>query len=419
MDTTSGYPQEHDDAVQAAAVPMAAMPMAAIPATAAASPAPPRRSRRHRLVIASTAAAVTVVVGSAFGLAASAGAFGSTRTATTASGSTIHGALRLGGGYGSSYYGYGAGGYAPGLGGPGPASGASGDGSAASASTASATLASATSTQEVGVVDVTSQLGYDDAESAGTGLVLTANGEILTNNHVVEDSTSIAVTVVATGVSYTATVVGTDVTDDIAVLQLTGASGLTTANIDSTDAAAVGDAVTGVGNAGGTGGTPSASPGQVTATDQTITTAAEQTAVSETLSGLIETDADIQAGDSGGPLFNAHDQVIGIDTAAQQGGTTTAGYAIPIGTALTIAGHIEAGDASSTIALGYPAFLGIEAAPTSDAAAAGYGSTSTQTAGSAVANSSTGTPVRASSRWAVTVFEPWLATSSNRPRCRW
>ena len=187
-------------------------------------------------------------------------------------------------------------------------------GSGSSSDSTSTGLASATAAEQVGVVDITSELTYDQAESMGTGLVLTSNGEILTNNHVVEGATSISVTVVSTGAQYTATVVGTDATDDIAVLQLSNASGLSTAHLDTSADAAVGDAVTGVGNAGGAGGTPSASPGTVTALDQTITTQGEQTAVSETLHGLIETDADIQAGDSGGPLFNSSDEVIGIDT---------------------------------------------------------------------------------------------------------
>ena len=112
------------------------------------------------------------------------------------------------------------------------------------------------------------------AEAAGTGMVLTSGGEILTNNHVIEGSTSISVTVVTTGQTYPATVVGTDATDDIAVLQLSGASDLTVANF-ATAAVAVGDAVTGVGNAQGAGGTPAASPGTVTAINQTITTQAD------------------------------------------------------------------------------------------------------------------------------------------------
>ncbi|MEN2736785.1 trypsin-like peptidase domain-containing protein [Microbacterium sp. X-17] len=311
----------------------------------------------------STAAAATLAVGSAFGLGALTYTAGSTATTASTASSSVHNTLSRNG-FGSGGYGYGSGssgGY-----------GGSGSGSGSSSSAGSSTLASATAAEEVGVVDITSQLTYAQAESAGTGLVLTSDGEILTNNHVVEDATSISVTVVATGAQYTAKVVGTDATDDIAVLQLSNASGLSTANLDTSADVAVGDAVTGVGNAGGTGGTPSASPGSVTALDQTITTQAEQTAVSETLNGLIQTDADIQAGDSGGPLFNSSDQVIGIDTAAVQGGATE-GYAIPIQNALTIAGEITSGQASSTITIGYPAFLGVEVA-SSDSAAGGYGS---------------------------------------------
>jgi S1-C subfamily serine protease len=252
-------------------------------------------------------------------------------------------------------------------------SGTQGGGQLAEGS-ASAALGRATATQQVGVVDIDTVLSYAGAEAAGTGLVLTANGEILTNNHVVEGSTSITVTIVSTGASYPATVVGTDAVDDIAVLQLTDATGLSVANLAKTSAVGVGDAVTGVGNAGGAGGTPSASPGYVTAINQTISTQAEGSAAAETLSGLIETSADIQAGDSGGPLFDASDQVIGIDTAAQSGGVRTAGYAIPIASALTIAGQIEAGQGSQNIVIGYPAFLGVEISDSgSSLGASGYG----------------------------------------------
>lgn len=323
----------------------------------AAAPAGARHRVRRRVVIASTAVAVTLVAGSAFGF----GGRTSASSAATASASNASGGIRTA--FAQSGYGNGYGGYGYPYGGGGVASGPTGTSS----------LASATAAQEVGVVDITSELTYEQAESAGTGLVLTSDGEILTNNHVVEDATSISVTVVATGATYTASVVGTDATDDIAVLQLSSASGLSTAHLDTAGDTAVGDAVTGVGNAGGTGGTPSASPGTVTALDQTITTQAEQTAASETLNGLIQTDADIQAGDSGGPLFDSADEVIGIDTAAEQGSSTPAGYAIPIENALAIAGEIEAGHASSTVTLGYPAFLGVEVASANDGTASGYG----------------------------------------------
>lgn len=217
----------------------------------------------------------------------------------------------------------------------------------------------ATASEEKGVVIIDTVLQYDDSEAAGTGLVLTSNGEILTNNHVVEGSTSIKVMIASTGKSYTANVVGTDATDDVAVLQLSGASGLTTASIDSTGSASVGDNVTAVGNAGGTG-TLTAASGSVTGTDKTITTQAEDAVAAETLNGLIETDADIQAGDSGGPLYDASGDVIGIDTAASADTSVADGYAIPIKDALGIARQIESGEASSTVTIGLPAFLGVE-----------------------------------------------------------
>jgi S1-C subfamily serine protease len=318
--------------------------------------------RRGRLAVLSTVAAATVVAGSAFGTAAALGAFSPTPKTSAAgvqnalNSDQVQSGLRhlhyFSGGYGGPAYG-------------GPSYGGSrGDGSG-DVGAADEPTSAATATQQIGVVDVTSQLGYDNAESEGTGMVLTADGEILTNNHVIEDSTSISVTVVSTGANYTASVVGTDATDDIAVLQLSGASGLRTAAFDATAPVSLGETVTGVGNAGGAGGTPSAATGKVTALDQTITTQAEESAASETLNGLIESDADIQAGDSGGPLYDASNRVIGIDTAAQAGGSTTAGYSIPIATALSIAQQIEAGHASATVRIGYPAFLGVEVAPTS------------------------------------------------------
>ncbi|CAM5365137.1 S1C family serine protease [Leifsonia shinshuensis] len=351
----------------------------------APSPHGAGRSRHRPAVVVSTAVAATVAVGAAFGLGALTYSVSSAGSGSAVS-SSVHNTLSRNG-YGSGGYGSGSGGsgYGYGYGSGGSASGGSGSSGSGSlggsgSSAGSSGLASATAAEEVGVVDITSQLTYAQAESAGTGLVLTSDGEILTNNHVVEDATSISVTVVSTGAQYTATVVGTDATDDIAVLKLSNASGLSTANLNTSGSVAVGDTVTGVGNAGGTGGTPSASPGTVTALDQTITTQAEQTAVSETLNGLIQTDADIQAGDSGGPLFDSADRVVGIDTAAQQGGAT-AGYAIPIRNALTIASEITSGQASSTVTIGYPAFLGVEVAP-ADSAAPGYGSSSNAAAAS-------------------------------------
>jgi S1-C subfamily serine protease len=125
----------------------------------------------------------------------------------------------------------------------------------------------------------------------------------------------------------------------------------------------VGDAVTGLGNAGGAGGTPIEATGTVTGLGKSIT--ASDGSSSERLTGLIETNAGIQPGDSGGPLVDANGYVIGMDTAASAGFsfryTGNDAFAIPINRALTIAKEIEAGH-SATAHIGATAFLGIEVA---------------------------------------------------------
>jgi S1-C subfamily serine protease len=289
------------------------------------------------------------------------------------------------------------------------------------AGSATSTSKSVLSTSEIanrvdpGLVDVKSTLGYQGATSLGTGIVLTSNGVVLTNNHVVNGATSVSVTDIGNGQTYKATVVGYDESHDIAVLQLTGASGLTTATTGDSSTVSVGDSVVALGNAQGKGGTPSVAAGSVTALNQSITASDESSSSSEQLQNLIETNADIQPGDSGGPLVNSHGQVIGVDTAASTNyqfggnggfsggnggfggfgnggfggfgngafggdgssgsgssgssgssssasGSATQGYAIPINTALSIAKQIEAGQASSTVHIGPTAFLGLEIA---------------------------------------------------------
>jgi S1-C subfamily serine protease len=249
-------------------------------------------------------------------------------------------------------------------------SGSSGTGSTGSGSTGSGstgtstTTGQATAAQQVGVVDINTVIDYGSEQAAGTGMVLTSNGEILTNNHVIDGSTSISVTVVSTGKTYKATVVGDDPTDDVAVLQLTGASGLATAKLGDSSTVAVGNTVTAVGNAGGTGGTPSSATGTVTGLNQSITASDEGGGNSENLTGMIEINADIQAGDSGGPLYAANGTIIGIDTAASSQSQTgdTTGFAIPIAKATAIADQIESGNATSTVHIGAPGFLGVELA---------------------------------------------------------
>jgi S1-C subfamily serine protease len=266
---------------------------------------------------------------------------------------------------------------------------ASAGGPAASTSAQTMSTAQISAKVDPGLVDVKATLGYQGAYSLGTGIVLTSNGEILTNNHVINGATAVSVTDIGNGKTYTASVAGYDASHDIAVLRLAGASGLATAPLGDSSSVAVGASVVGLGNAGGAGGTPSVAAGTVTALNQSITASDESSGASEQLSGLIQTDAPIQSGDSGGPLVNGQGQVIGVDTAASTGyqfgaggsgsngasggygssaqgaagtaaGSATEGFTIPVNTALSIAEQIEAGQGSATTHIGATAFLGIE-----------------------------------------------------------
>jgi S1-C subfamily serine protease len=248
-----------------------------------------------------------------------------------------------------------------------------------SVGTATATSKTMLSTSQIasrvdpGLVDVVSTLGDEQATAAGTGIVLTSTGEILTNNHVIDGATSIKVTDVGNGRTYTAKVVGYDATQDVAVIQLQNASGLTVASLGDSSTVRTGDNVVALGNAGGKGGTPSVAAGTVTALNQSITASDEGSGNSEQLTGLLETNADIQPGDSGGSLVNAYGQVIGMDTAAssgtqvqsQSGQTAEQAFAIPINEATSIAKQIAAGTTSTNVHIGATAFLGIESQPAS------------------------------------------------------
>jgi S1-C subfamily serine protease len=228
-----------------------------------------------------------------------------------------------------------------------------------------------------GLVDVVSTLGYQQATAAGTGLVLTSSGEVLTNNHVIEGATSITVTDVGNGRAYRATVVGYDQSHDIAVLQLQGASGLKTVTLGNSSSAAAGQKVVALGNAGGKGGTPSIATGTITRLGASITASDEGAGTSEQLSGLIRTNAGIQPGDSGGPLLDTAGQVIGINTAAsngfqfQSGQPQTQAFAIPINEAVSIARQIEAGTSSATVHIGATGILGVQVLSADSAAADG------------------------------------------------
>jgi S1-C subfamily serine protease len=238
-----------------------------------------------------------------------------------------------------------------GLGGSGRRSG-----NAAAGRTTTNTAATAISPA---IVDINVTL--NDGEGAGTGIVLTPNGEILTNNHVIAGATSITATDVGNGKTYKAVVVGYDRANDVAVLQLQDASGLATAKIAAA-AAKVGDAVVGVGNAEGLGGTPSWAAGTVTALNRSITATSEDGSSPETVGGLLQSSTPIQPGDSGGPLVNAAGEVVGMDTAGEfssQYSAASAAYAVPITKALSIANDIAKGDSSHGAHIGTTPIIGV------------------------------------------------------------
>jgi S1-C subfamily serine protease len=222
-----------------------------------------------------------------------------------------------------------------------------------------------------GLVDINTGISYQDATAAGTGMILSSKGIVLTNNHVIEAATSISVRDIATGATYKAKVLGYDVDKDVAVLKLENASGLTPVTIGDSRALSLKEKIIGIGNAGGSGGAPSYAAGTVIAKDQSITAQSDENlSGSEKLTGLIETNAPIQPGDSGGPLVTLSGKVVGMDTAASsnEGGYSfgnfatpaAQAYSIPINAAIVVAKAIENGDATAAIHIGPTAILGIE-----------------------------------------------------------
>jgi S1-C subfamily serine protease len=215
---------------------------------------------------------------------------------------------------------------------------------------------------QTGVVVVNTNLAYQNGAAAGTGMVLTPNGEVLTNNHVIRGATTIRVVLPQTGKSYAARVVGYDIAADVALLQLKNASGLATVTLGDSSRLAIGQAVTAVGNAGGTG-TIIVTTGRITGLNRNITVSDEQGGTVQ-LNDLVETNASLHPGDSGGPLLDSKGHVIGMDSAASAGftfhGAPSDGYAIPIGRATSLVNQMLAGRSSAQVHIGATAFLGVQ-----------------------------------------------------------
>jgi S1-C subfamily serine protease len=221
---------------------------------------------------------------------------------------------------------------------------------------------------EPAVVDINTTILVDasgrKAEAAGTGMIVTSTGQVLTNNHVIRGATSIQVTIEGHSSSNTAKVVGVDPADDVALLQIQGVSGLPTVTLADSSTLAVGQDVVAIGNALGQGGTPTVTQGSISALGQSITVS-DGRGGTESLSDVIEMDAPIQPGDSGGPLVNAAGQVVGMITAGSREGrsqqaVSSVGFAISSNSALSVVNEIRAGHSSSRIFLGPLGFLGVE-----------------------------------------------------------
>jgi S1-C subfamily serine protease len=172
-------------------------------------------------------------------------------------------------------------------------------------------------------------------EDQGTGMIITANGEVVTNNHVIAGATSIRVTLYGKLTSLPATLIDTDPVNDIALLQITGATNLPTVSYGDSQNVQVGDAVVAIGNALGLqAGSPSVTQGIISATGRTVEAGDDTGTTTETLTNMFQTDAAINPGNSGGPLVDSSGRVIGMNTAvaASEDGTSEAqniGFAIP------------------------------------------------------------------------------------------
>jgi S1-C subfamily serine protease len=219
----------------------------------------------------------------------------------------------------------------------------------------------------VGIVDIYTTLGFEHGLAAGTGMIISRSGEVLTNNHVIAGATKFKVVDVTTHHRYTATVTGYSVTRDIAVLQLANAHGLRTVKRGGAIPLHVGMQVVARGNAQGRGGQPKTARGRIIALHQQIVAAGEG-ADAEKLNNVIATDAPVVPGYSGGPLENSQNRVLGIVTAGSTDPAFHRGFAIPLPQALQIARRIESGRPNANVHIGPTAFLGVRLAPVNDEA---------------------------------------------------
>ncbi|GAA3818610.1 S1C family serine protease [Cellulomonas soli] len=212
-----------------------------------------------------------------------------------------------------------------------------------------------TSAVQASVVAI--QVTTSSGTAEGSGVIIDAEGHIITNNHVVEGAEGDTVQVtLSDGRLYDATIVGTDSTTDLAVVQLTDApDDLSPAALGDSDAVTVGEAVMAVGNPLGLANT--VTTGIVSAVDRPVSTSETGTASDTVVTNAIQIDAAVNPGNSGGPLFNAKGEVIGITssiaTTSSDSGSIGIGFAIPVNLVSSVASQlIDSGTAEH-------AFLGV------------------------------------------------------------
>jgi S1-C subfamily serine protease len=218
---------------------------------------------------------------------------------------------------------------------------------------------------ESGLVNITTTLSGGAGEGAGTGMVISSDGEVLTNNHVIANADTINVEIGGDGSSHTAKVIGYDVADDVALVKIDGVSGLDTIPIGNPDNVSVNDSIEVLGNALGRGGTPASASGTITALNREITATDSDGSNAETLTNMIQVAADVQPGDSGGALVDSSGKVIGMTTAASTNGfrfqqeASGVGFAIRIDNALSVVKQIRSGNEVAGVHVGGRAILGV------------------------------------------------------------
>jgi putative serine protease PepD len=193
---------------------------------------------------------------------------------------------------------------------------------------------------------------FGPSQGAGSGTILTADGEVLTNAHVVEGARTIEVFLNGEENGRAADLIGMNVAEDVALVKIRNASGLPTAELGNSGDLRVGDSVVAIGNALNLGATATVTEGIVSALNREIQ------APGVDLNGLIQTDAAINPGNSGGPLVDAQGRVIGVDTAVA-GDAQNIGFALAIDDVKPLIEALRAGKGTSSTVVGQQAFLGV------------------------------------------------------------